>query len=225
VAAPSIADAHALFQDDPKAAPRRQSAAEARSKARRCPTCGSGVPAGMSLCTTCGFDLETKARVTLEDDLAPPAPSRGPSLPIPVGIIGGISLLASALFAIVTFSLWLRGHPGYLYFVPVCLFGVFASVQFLRLKSARLLLTALTFGLAIDLVALVAMPIYEANNVASTPIERKLPSNAPDEAEMVIPSVVDRLDTQSLSLGLGILVVYAVVSIYLVSPPLKRHFR
>jgi hypothetical protein len=221
----AIADALALLQENPKAAPRQVNAAEARSKARRCPTCGSGVPAGMSLCQTCGLDLETKSRVTLEDDLAPPPPSQGPSLPISVGVIGGISLLASFCFAVVSLALWLRGQAGYLYFVPVCLFGVFASIQFLRLRSARLLLTALTFGVAIDLVALVAMPIYEANNAVSAPIERPVASNGSDEAELVIPSVLDRLDTHSLGLGIGLLVGYAAVAIYLVSPPMKRHFR
>src|SRR2546429_591121 len=67
-----VGDALALFQDSPKAAPRRLGAAEARAQARRCPTCGGVVPAGMSLCQTCGLDLETKTRVSLDDDLAPP---------------------------------------------------------------------------------------------------------------------------------------------------------
>jgi hypothetical protein len=47
----------------------------------------------------------------------------------------------------------------------------------------------------------------------------------PDQADIVIPSVVDRLDTQSLSLGIGLIVVYAAVSVYLISPPVKRYFR
>ena len=59
-----VFDAQALFDDGPKKSARRPSAAEGRSKARRCPTCGGVVPAGMSLCSTCGLDLETGTRAS-----------------------------------------------------------------------------------------------------------------------------------------------------------------
>jgi predicted RNA-binding Zn-ribbon protein involved in translation (DUF1610 family) len=217
------ADALALFDDGPKAK-RRPTGAEARSKARRCTTCGGVVPAGMSICGKCGLDLESGSRVSLDDDLGPPPPPPAPAMPIPIGVIGGVSFLASLIFAIATLSLWLRGTDGYQYFVPVCLFGIFAAVQFLRRKSSKLLLMALTFGLAIDIVALIAMPIYHANAEAG-PVVRSTPLIDPDQADIVIPSVVERLDTQSLSLGIGLIVVYAAVSVYLISPPVKRYFR
>jgi hypothetical protein len=217
------ADALALFDDSHKPK-RRVTGAEARSQARRCPTCGGVVPAGMSICNKCGLDLESGTRVSLDDDLGPPPAPPEPGMPIPVGVIGGVCFLGSLIFAILTLSLWLRGTDGFQYFVPVCLFGIFASVQFLRRKSLKLLLMALTFGLAIDVIALIAMPIYYANAEAG-PIVRSSPVLDPDQADIVIPSVVERLDTQSLGIGIALIVVYAAVSVYLISPPVKRYFR
>src|SRR6185312_10445203 len=60
--APVAADALALFQDEPKSN-RKPKGAEARAKARRCPSCGGVVSIGMSLCNTCGLDLDTGQRV------------------------------------------------------------------------------------------------------------------------------------------------------------------
>jgi hypothetical protein len=223
-AAPRTADARAFFQEPPRPAARRPNAAEARSKARRCPTCGGVVAVGMSICQTCGLDLETNTRVALADDLAPEPTPRAAPLPIAVGIIGGISLLGSAFFAILTFALWLQGFDGYGFFVPVCLFGTFAAVQFLRRKSLKLLLMALTLGVVIDIVGLIAMPIYAANS-QTTIKERTVPVNSPDEESVIIESVVNRLDAHRLGLGIGLILVYAAVSTYLLSPQVKRHFR
>jgi len=222
VNAKSTADALALF-DDPKPAKRRVNAAEARSQARRCPTCGGVVPIGMSICSKCGLDLESGARVSLDDDLVPPPPP-APTMPIPVGVIGGVCLLGSVIFSIATVSLWLRGSDGFQYFVPVSFFAVFAAVQFLRRKSIKLLLIALTFGLAIDIVALIAMPIYYAN-VATAPVPRTELSDDLAQADIAIPSVVERLDTQSLTLGIVLIFVYAAVAVYLLSPQVRRYFR
>jgi hypothetical protein len=216
----------ALFDDDAKPAKRRinANAAEARSKSRRCPTCGTVVPVGMSICSRCGLDLESGSRVSLDDDLGPPPPPPPPSMPIPVGVIGGVSFLASVIFSIATVSLWLRGADGFQYFVPVSLFGVFAAVQFLRRKSVKLLLVALTFGLAIDILALIAMPIINAN-VEVNAVKRDVYQDDLDQADIAIPSVVDRLDTQSLSLGIGLIGLYAGVAVYLLSPQVRRYFR
>ena len=107
-----VADARALFDDGPSKAARRQSAAEARSKARRCPTCGGVVPVGMSLCSRCGLDLESGSRVSLDDDLAPPPPPR-PTLPLTVSIIGFISLLGTVILTIATASLWVRDSKDF----------------------------------------------------------------------------------------------------------------
>jgi len=221
-----VADAQGLFNDGPTKSARRPSAAEARSKARRCPTCGGVVPVGMSLCPTCGLDLETGTRISLADDLVPPAPSK-PPLPLAVSILGGICLLGSVILTIATASLWVRGlegFEGFVIFVPICLFGVFASVQFLRQKTVKLLLVALTIGVAIDIVALIAMPIYDANVKTAEAVRTVAPVD-PDKADLVIPSVVDHLDTHRLTIGISLIAVYAGVAIFLLSPLVRRHFR
>jgi len=164
----------------------------------------------MSICGSCGLDLETGLRVGLDDDLAPPSPVRAETLPIPIGVIGGVCLLASLIFTITTLSFWLGGREGYQYFIPLCVFGVFASVQFLRRKSARLLLMALTFGLAIDIVALIALPIYQAHTDIS-PVRSATPTDDPDQPELIIPSALERLDLQKVKLGLGLIAAYAGV--------------
>jgi len=218
-----VADVEALFKEDPKPS-RRRNAAEARASARRCPTCGGVVPVGMSLCSKCGLDLESGMRVALDDTLDPtPVPS-GPTMPLPIGIIGGVCFLGSVIFTIATLSLWAKGYEGYQYFVPLCAFAVFASVQFVRRKTAKLLLIALTFGVMIDFVALVAMPIVHANTDAR-PIQRTGEDFDPDQADVIIPSVAERIDTQKLSLGIGLILAYAGVSVYLLSPQARRYFR
>jgi hypothetical protein len=210
-------DAQALFREDRESAPRRPNAAEARSKARRCPTCGGVVPAGMSVCSTCGFDLETGTRVELDDDLMPEAPPRPSIPPLDVSVMGGACLLASLILALAAV---IRGS-GWEYFFPVCAFAVFGSVQFLRGRTARFLLTALTIGAVIDIVALVAMPIVEAN-MEPTIIQRTV-VDQPEAADLAIGSVADRLDTHRLRWGLTLLLFYPGAAIYLVSPAARRH--
>ncbi len=145
-------------------------------------------------------------------------------MPLTVSIMGAICLLGSVIFTIATASLWVRGFEGFQYFVPICLFGVFASVQFLRQRTVKLLLMALTFGVAIDIVALIAMPIYRAN-VDTADAVRTVSPVEPDKTDMVIPSVVEKLDTQSLTVGIGLIAVYAGAAVYLLSPHVQRHFR
>ena len=216
------ADAPTLFEDK-RLAPRRPGAAEARAKARRCPTCGGVVPAGMSLCSTCGLDLETKARVRLNDDLAPSSPPRAGGPPLAISIIGGLCLLGSALATVASLANWLGWHKGgWQWFVPLELFALFASVHFLRGKSAKLLLVALSLGVAIDVVALIALPIYSANMEAAI-IQGTTPDDPNGEGEVIQP-IAERLDAQKrkIGLGIGVLLGYAGLAAYLCSPPVRR---
>lgn len=215
----TVADALALF-DDRKPAPRRPLAAEARSKARRCPTCGGVVPMGMSICSTCGLDLESGTRIQLDDDLMPEAPRRAAGLPLPVTVIGLVSLLGSLMLGAYSAAQWHKGVAGCQYFVLVCLFGAFAAVHMLRGHSAKLLLVALTLGAMIDVVALIALPILQANQ------DTRIMQVQPDEdgADIMIEPITERLNQQQLSLGITILLLYAAVSAYLVSPSVRRHY-
>jgi hypothetical protein len=217
------ADAAILFKDEP-VAPRRKKGAEARSQARRCPTCGGVVPVGMSICQTCGLDLETGLRVGLDDDYTPPTPMRSQGMPIPIAVIGGISFAGSLALAVVAFVKWHGGMEGAIYFVPVALFATFAAVQFLRGKSTKLLLAALTLGAVIDLVALVALPIYNAQ--ADTVVEKiNSTGEDPDSPGEGLRPMAERLDTDRMTMGLTLLFLYASVSIYLLSPHVHKHFR
>src|SRR4051794_3814684 len=112
------ADALDLFNDQPRKEKRRLSPAEQRSQPGRCPTCGGVVPAGMSICSKCGLDLESGTRVSLDDEFAPPPAPPQPMWPLPVAIIGGICFLASLIFTVATLSQWMRGVDGFLYFIP-----------------------------------------------------------------------------------------------------------
>jgi hypothetical protein len=215
-------DALSLFQGDKPAGPRRQNAAEARSKARRCPTCGGVVPVGMSLCSTCGLDLESGRRVDLLDDLAPPPPPPSHGPPIPVVLIGGLCLLGSIFLALFSGVKSLRGANGWGFFFPLCVFGGFAAVQFLRGKSAKLLLLALTLGAVVDVVGLIVMPVYYAN--METKVQRKTSTDIDVEDEVFQP-VTERLDMQAISAGITLLILYALVSVYLMSPAMNRPHR
>src|SRR5205814_5540833 len=105
------ADALALFEEK-KSPARRPTGAEARSKSRRCPTCGGVVPIGMSICGRCGLDLDTGSRVQLDDDLVPEARPRAPSAPLPVSVIAIVSLLGSLIMGIYSTLQWYMQVPG-----------------------------------------------------------------------------------------------------------------
>ncbi len=122
----------------------------------------------MSVCVSCGVDQETGLRVGLDDDLAPPPPPPLSGPPVHVAVIGG--LLGVAAITMLIFSLARSvGGPGglqnygWLGLAIVSGFGIFATVQFVRLKTAKLLMVALTLGVVIDLMAMIALPLIQAN--------------------------------------------------------------
>ena len=220
-----IADPLALLKDEGVANRRRQTAAEGRAKARRCPTCGSVVPQGMSICGTCGLDLETGARIDLADELGTLVGPRRPSgPPIGVWIVGMISMAASVIFAIISLLKWQGGQAGYVFLLLVCLFGGYAALQFLRSKSVKLLLIALTLGVVVNVIALIALPVYNAS-IQVDVHQKKVDPNSPDDEDIAITNISERLDINELSWGIAILVTYAAVSLYLNSPSVHRYFR
>jgi len=228
-ARPGEADAAALFAD-PGPSRRRTTAAEARSRARRCVHCGGGVPQGMSICPTCGTDQETGLRVGLEDDLAPPPrpPLQGP--PIHVATIGGLCIAASLVLLALAARGSIRGdsaleNSGWLCLALVAFFGIYASVQFIRGKSARLLIAALSVGVMVDVMTLIALPLVEANFQDADKIISIIRPEDADETNMRIKPLEDRIDTRRISLGITLILVYALLSLYLISPPVKKYIR
>jgi hypothetical protein len=222
----AVGDAAALFQDRP--GPRRRSTAgDARSQARRCVNCGGLVPQGMSTCVSCGVDQETGLRVGLEDDLAPPPPPPPSGPPLHIAVIGG--LLGTAALILLVLSLIKSVGPaenwqnyGWLCLALVSGFGIFAVVQFIRLKSAKLLMVALTLGVIINLMTLIAMPLILP--YIGDPSQTVLPnrSDNPEDADIRIKSPEELIDVQSLELGITFLVIYAVLAVYLMSPAVKK---
>ena len=225
IAPAAEADPMALFKDDPPTARRKPLPGDARSRARRCPTCGSVVPQGMSLCATCGLDLDTGTRVDLLEDIGTVAgPRRSAYPPMGVVMVGGLSIAVAFIFAIISLIRWQKGEAGYIFLLLVCAFGVYAAVQFLRSKTTRLLLVALTLGAMVDVVVMMILPVYNAS-IEIDVRDRKPDPNSADDAPIEIGNMSERLDTTMITWGIAILLTYACVSVYLNSPPVRRHFR
>ncbi len=213
--------------------PSKPKPAQARAQARQCPNCAGYVPAGMSLCGSCGLDLDTGMVVPLEEEdplIDAPYVRSGGGIPFGVVMIGGASLLASAVLALFAFKV---GSLGAVFLGLVCLFGVYASVQFLRGRSFKLLLVALSIGAAIDVVALVVMPVVRASvDVEEIPVDPTLksPESTEDEpkAEVEFKPMEERLQESGglneLYLGLGILSAYAVIAFVMLTPGFRRQY-
>jgi hypothetical protein len=182
----------------------------------------------MSLCSFCGLDLDTGMRVGLNDDFEEqvPAAARTQSLPIGIGVVGGIAFLGSLVLAAFSLVQWTVNHKeGYEFLGLVCLFGMFAAVQFLRGKTPKLLIIALSLGALIDVVALLALPVYNANEESGLRTTVVSANANEDEPEgPVIKPYIDRLDYNSITWGIAILLIYASVVVYLMSPSVRRHF-
>jgi predicted RNA-binding Zn-ribbon protein involved in translation (DUF1610 family) len=221
------ADVAALFKDDGPSK-RRPMAAEARARARRCTHCGAGVPQGMSLCPTCGTDQETGMRVGLEDDFAPPPPPRSDGPPLHVAIVGGLCGTAGLIFTLLGVIQSTRSESSmqnyaWLVLALVSGFGIYACVQFIRGKSVKLLMVALALGVAVDVVGLIAFPIVRAMIDDPDQITREFKPIELDDSNIGIRPFEERIDTQKIGFGVTIILVYAVLSLYLMSPPVKKY--
>ena len=49
-------------------------------------------------------------------------------------------------------------------------------------------------------------------------------SESPDDEDVEIKPITDRLDLQRIEGGLIVILLYALLSIYLMSPPVKKYF-
>jgi hypothetical protein len=221
------ADAAALFKDD-SPSKRRPTAAEARTRARRCTHCGGGVPPGMSLCPTCGTDQETGMRAALEDDLAPPPPPRPQGPPLHVAIVGGLCATAGLVFTLLGVIESTRSESNvqnyaWLVLALVSGFGIYACVQFIRGKSVKLLMLALAMGVAVDVIGLIAYPIVRAMIADPDQIKTEVKPVDLGDSNIEIRPFEKRIDTQTIGFGVTVILVYAALSLYLMSPPVKKY--
>ncbi len=222
-----------LFDEPPP--PKKISTAEAKKRPRRC-QCGSVVPAGMSLCQTCGLDLDTGQRIDVEDFLDEVvAPPRPPSAPMGVTLVGMLSMLVSILLAGVAFYIYITGAAGerswgYLLLGLVCCFGVFASYKFIQGKSSKYLLTALILGACINVVALIILPLTLAAGVSGSAAntfgepEPIFFEEAPEDVPLGLKPVTAKIDWDKFSAGLAILAVTSALMFYITTPGVRRYF-
>jgi hypothetical protein len=225
VAGAHTADVGGLFEDRPSK--RRMTAAEARSQGRRCMTCGAGVPKGMSICGTCGTDQDTGLRVGLDDDLAPPPPPRAQGPPIHVSVAGGLCITGSLILLILAMIQTTRNGStiellSWLSLALVSGFGIYGSVQFLRGKSAKLLIVALTLGAIVDVLGLVALPLLQPFLQEPENIVRQVTPTDPEDSNVGIQPFEDRIDLKTIMAGIGLILLYVIFALYLISPPVKK---
>lgn len=220
-------DALSLFQDEPKSH-RKPKGAEARAHARRCTSCSQVVPAGMSLCSRCGLDLDTGQRhapLDIFEEEMPAAPQA--SLP-PLGVllVGSLCSIGFLLLATIATAHWFKGMVEAPALLVVWLFGLFGSVQFLRQKSIKKVFLATSVAVVIGAFYLIALPVYYANNPPS-PVAESSGFEKPQETigeNLSIKPLEERLDLNRIYCGVGSLLSYAALAMYLNSPGLRRQF-
>ena len=162
-----LSDAEALFHEEP-VRKKKMTGAEARCRARRCMTCGGVVAAGMSICPSCGLDQETGMRVGLDDDLAPPPPPRPTGPPIHIAVTGFLTGITSVILLVLSLIQSVRSGGGITQYGWLCLalvsaVGIYGAIQFYIGKTTRFLMLALTLGVFVNIVSLIALPIIQAN--------------------------------------------------------------
>ena len=222
------ADVLGLFQDEPKSN-RKPKGAAARAQARRCSSCSTIVPAGMSLCSKCGLDLDTGKRHSpaeiFED--AMPIVHRNPTPPIGVLLVGSLCSFGFLLLAFISLIQWSRGVDGAPFLLIVWLFGLYSGIQFLRRKSIKPILVALSLAVGVAAVYLIFLPIYVANFGSGSVIGSPNSSETFEEVYMEGPRIKplsEQIDLNRITWGIGSLLSYAAVAVYLNSPGLRRHF-
>ena len=158
------ADAGALFRE--RSEPRNEAAGDARSHARTCPNCRGVIPAGMSLCDACGFDIET-GRISTTLDVLPEeveTPSR-PEMGTLAFLTGWGSLgLGTAWIAAGT--LLMNAEPLAIALLVSGALVCYCAILYLSRRSYKRLMFALGFMAVCGLVLLVAAPIFQASAVA-----------------------------------------------------------
>ncbi len=230
---PAVSDAEALFHDEP-ARKRKPKGAEARAQSRRCSSCGGHVPQGMSICVSCGFDQDTGMRVGLDDDFAPPPPPPSTGPPLHIAITGFLCGLASVVMLVLALVQSVRVEAGVTQYGWLCLalvsgFGIYGAVQFYIGRSVKYLMLALTLGVFVDFASLIVLPIVQANFEEPERVVRPVQTKKGDPelidaADIEIKPISERIDQQKITMGLIVIFLYVLLSIYLMSPPVKRYF-
>jgi hypothetical protein len=83
-------------------------------------------------------------------------------------------------------------------------------------------MVALTLGVVVDLMTLIALPIIQAN-FSDQIVELNVKSTDIDDAPVKIKPLEERLDSRRIQAGVGVLLAYAALSMYLMSPAVKKY--
>jgi hypothetical protein len=166
-------------------------------------------------------------RVGLDDDLAPPRPRLSEGPPLHISIIGTFCAATAVILLILAViqSVNEKSRLEYLCWISLALvsgFGIYAAVEFIRGKSVKLLMLALALGVVVDVMTLIALPLIQAN-LADDMVDQNATSTEIDDAPVRIKPLEDRLDARRIQAGVGVLLVYAILSLYLMSPPVKKY--
>lgn len=244
------ASAASLLNEPSRPRAKKPVGGDARRQARRC-ECGSVVPAGMSLCTRCGLDLDTGMRIGVDDLLEETvAPPRMPGVPMGVIFVGVTTTLISVMLTLTALYFYFAPRYserswGFLLLAMVASFGVYASVRFIQGRSMRLLLSALLLGGALDLIGLVVWPIVQADlnaepvasgerEVEAPPDHATLPPTYEPRPDLVaseieiagseIKPLTERIEWRRVYTGLIVLIVDAALVVYLTSAGVRAYF-
>lgn len=232
----NMADARLFFEDSEETPAPKPAGASARMRPRPCPVCRHMVPAGMSICAECDTDVETGQRVTIaveevveELDEAPP---EADDQPIAIYIVGSLTLVASVVLGVLTL-VNLEGVGAISLFI-ICLFGMFASIQFLQGRSVKLLMITLAFAAAVDVIGLVVMPIWQMNESPQLPGAAVAAGEEPgaadafdDDMPRVVPLQKQLRDSgamNKISAGIAILALDAALFVFLCSTGVRDRF-
>src|SRR5262249_11466533 len=146
------------------------------------------------------------------DDLAPPPPPRPAGPPLHIAIIGFLCGLVSVILLVFALIESVRGEAGVTQYGWLCLavvsaVGIFGCVEFLLGKTPKYLMLALTLGLFVNLMGMIAVPIFQANfaekdKVVNVITNRSEDSHAIGDADVEIKSIAERMDIQRIKHGL-----------------------
>ena len=231
---PVVSDAEALFQE-PTVRKQKSTGAEARAQARRCVSCGGS---SRRACRSALPVVSTRTPACASASMMissrrPPRAATSP--PLHITIIGFLCGLTSLLLLVLSLIESVRGQAGSTQYGWLCLalvsaFGIYGAVQFFIGRwSKYLMLAALALGVFVDAMSLIALPIYEATFADQEAIvvrvnKKDNPHSLDDEVVQIKP-ITDRLDWQRIGGGLIVILLYALLSIYLMSPPVRDFIR
>ena len=80
-------------------------------------------------------------------------------------------------------------------------------------------------GVIVDVMALIALPLLQPFIQEQETIVKPIVPEGVDDASVGIQPFEERIDLKRIMFGIGLVLVYAAFSIYLISPPVKKYIQ